>query len=227
LNQSAASGVDKVTAAYAVELQANIQALVEKLKAKHYRAKLVRRVYIPKENGQLQSACRRIKSWIKQHRHLPDQAFFKGLNRRLRGHYNYYGVRGNSRSLYRFYDWAMACCFKWLNRRGGKRRSFTWEQFSQVLERLKIGDHRIRIRMLVQEQLQRLAGMCLPVEVGGKRLGRHHVEQGAGGARRQACRAKALQQAATVHLSAQECANEVFLLVVHLFSPPLRVKLLD
>jgi group II intron reverse transcriptase/maturase len=52
LNKGAASGVDKVTAeAYAADLHANIQRLVERLKTKRYRAKLVRRVYIPKENG--------------------------------------------------------------------------------------------------------------------------------------------------------------------------------
>src|SRR3990172_369628 len=52
LNKAAASGVDEVTALeYAVDLQVNIGALVQRLKAKRYRAKLVRRHYIPKENG--------------------------------------------------------------------------------------------------------------------------------------------------------------------------------
>jgi RNA-directed DNA polymerase len=86
----------------------------------------------------LQAACQRIKEWIKQHRHLPGREFFQRLNTRLRGHYNYYGVRGNSRSLHRFFNWAMDCTFKWLNRRGGKRRSYTWEQFIQILDRVKI-----------------------------------------------------------------------------------------
>ncbi|BBO93189.1 reverse transcriptase domain-containing protein [Desulfosarcina ovata] len=52
LNKDAASGVDEVTAqAYEENLEANIQALAERLKTKRYRAKLVRRCYIPKENG--------------------------------------------------------------------------------------------------------------------------------------------------------------------------------
>ena len=52
LNKRAASGVDRVTAeAYAQDLHANIQHLVDRLKTKRYRAKLVRRVYIPKESG--------------------------------------------------------------------------------------------------------------------------------------------------------------------------------
>ena len=91
----------------------------------------------------LQAACRRLKEWIKQHRHLPGRDFFRRLNARLRGHYNYYGVRGNTRSLYRFFNWAIDCAFKWLNRRGGKRKSFTWEQFTQVLDRVRIARPRI------------------------------------------------------------------------------------
>lgn len=86
----------------------------------------------------LQAACQRITEWIKQHRHLPGREFFQRLNARLRGHYNYYGVRGNTRSLHRFFNWAIDCAFKWLNRRGGKRTSFTWEQFTQVLDRVRI-----------------------------------------------------------------------------------------
>jgi len=54
LNKEAASGGDNVTAAaYGANLHANIEALVERLQAQRYRATLVRRCYIPKENGQV------------------------------------------------------------------------------------------------------------------------------------------------------------------------------
>jgi retron-type reverse transcriptase len=53
LNKDAASGVDGLTAEiYARNLEANLTDLAERVKAKRYRAKLVRRVLIPKENGQ-------------------------------------------------------------------------------------------------------------------------------------------------------------------------------
>lgn len=91
----------------------------------------------------LQGACRRIKEWIKLNRHLPGTEFYRRLNARLRGHYNYYGVRGNSVSLYRFFEWAMECTFKWLNRRGGKRKSFSWEKFNKILEFVNIARPRI------------------------------------------------------------------------------------
>ena len=95
----------------------------------------VKRRTAPKK---LQAACRRIKDWIRDHRHLPAREFLRGLNQRLRGHDQYFGVRGNSRALHRFFDWAKACVFKWRNRRGGKRRSFTWAEFTQALKYVAI-----------------------------------------------------------------------------------------
>jgi len=86
----------------------------------------------------LQVACRRIKDWIKENRHLKGREYIKALNRRLRGHYNYYGMRGNMKFLSRFYRWAIGCSFKWLNRRGGKRKSFTWKAFLSALNRLEV-----------------------------------------------------------------------------------------
>jgi group II intron reverse transcriptase/maturase len=83
----------------------------------------------------LQGASRRIKAWIKKARHLSKRDFARGLNRRLTGHYNYFGVIGNGRSINRFYLWAMECTFKWLNRRGGKRQSFTRETFWRTVDR--------------------------------------------------------------------------------------------
>jgi len=86
----------------------------------------VKRRTAPKK---LQGANRRIKAWIKKVRHLSKGDFVRGLNRRLTGHYNYFGIIGNGHAINRFYRWAMECTFKWLNRRGGKRMSFTRETF--------------------------------------------------------------------------------------------------
>lgn len=82
-----------------------------------------------------QGAYRRIKEWIKDNRHLSKRDFVSGLNRRLTGHYNYFGIIGNGHSINGFYRWAMECTFKWLNRRGGKRKSFTWEAFWRAVDR--------------------------------------------------------------------------------------------
>ncbi|MDZ7787034.1 MAG: group II intron reverse transcriptase/maturase [Halofilum sp. (in: g-proteobacteria)] len=88
--------------------------------------------------GKLRNAKRRLKEWIKANRHLPGRAFVKALNRQLVGHYNYYGLRSNEKALHSFYQWAIGCAFKWLNRRGGKRRSFNWGQFNTALKKLDV-----------------------------------------------------------------------------------------
>lgn len=54
IKKNAAYGVDRVSAQeYEQNLDANVHDLVERLKGKRYRAKLVRRQYIPKEDGKL------------------------------------------------------------------------------------------------------------------------------------------------------------------------------
>lgn len=51
------------------------------------------------------------------------------LNVKLRGHYNYYGVTFNSRSLNGFFMAVKYSLHKWLNRRGGKIK-LNWDEFS-------------------------------------------------------------------------------------------------
>jgi len=54
LNKSASYGIDRVSAKqYEVNLEENVKDLVSRLKRKGYRAKLVKRKYIPKSNGKL------------------------------------------------------------------------------------------------------------------------------------------------------------------------------
>ena len=54
IKRHAAYGVDEISAQdYEQHLEENIRDLVERLKQKRYRAKLVKRHYIPKGNGQL------------------------------------------------------------------------------------------------------------------------------------------------------------------------------
>ena len=85
-----------------------------------------------------QRACQRIKEGIQANRHGPGNAFFSGLNARWRGHDNDDGVHGNSNALHRVFDWAMTCAFKWLNRRGGKRRRFSGQRFTRLLDAVPI-----------------------------------------------------------------------------------------
>jgi len=67
--------------------------------------------------------------------------------------YNYYGLRGNSADLGCFYKTAVAYAFKWLNRRGGTRKSFTWAAFGRAIEKLGIAKPRITESCCLQHEL--------------------------------------------------------------------------
>jgi group II intron reverse transcriptase/maturase len=88
------------------------------------------------------AALKRMKDWIRLNRHTKKRWFFKTLNAKLRGHYQYYGVRGSSRSLWAFYEEVMKMVFKWLNRRS-QRKSYNWETFKRLLSRIRLAKPRI------------------------------------------------------------------------------------
>jgi len=52
---------------------------------------------------------------------------------KLRGHYQYYGVSGNMRSIIRFYNSTVRLARKWLNRRSQRKR-FYWKGFNEYLK---------------------------------------------------------------------------------------------
>jgi len=91
----------------------------------------------------LQAAIAKIKWWVKTNRHLKGREFIVGLNRRLVGHYNYFGVKSNERSVWRFYNEAIESAYKWLNRRGGKKNSFNWGTYVKALKRLNVATPRV------------------------------------------------------------------------------------
>ena len=61
--------------------------------------------------------------WVKGHRHLPTKELFRQVTWKLRGHYNYFGFPGNSRSLWEYHSQVLATLFKWLRRRNNRRPS--------------------------------------------------------------------------------------------------------
>ena len=46
----------------------------------------------------------------------------------------------------RFHSFPIGCSFKWLNRRGGKRKNFTWNAFCLAIKRLGVAYPRIMER---------------------------------------------------------------------------------
>jgi hypothetical protein len=62
----------------------------------------------------------------------PCAASLRDLAAKLRGHYNYYGVSGNSRMIANFGYVTICAVQKWLNRRS-QRKSFTWQPLNDYL----------------------------------------------------------------------------------------------
>ena len=79
-------------------------------------------------------ALRAVSGWCRVHRHLPIRAQWEKLGLKLRGHYAYYGIPGNARSLDRFRHFAERAWQKWLSRRSHRAR-IPWDRFALVQAR--------------------------------------------------------------------------------------------
>jgi hypothetical protein len=85
----------------------------------------------------LQGAVQRMGDWLRTHRHWKLPNLMKTLAAKLRGHWNYYGIIGNSKSLCQYYYLSKGLFHKWLNRRSQKR-SYTWRAFVRLVDRYKL-----------------------------------------------------------------------------------------
>ena len=74
-----------------------------------------------------------ISKFIKSNRHLKLRDLIAAVNIKLRGHYSYYGITFNYYSLSCFRVQVIRSLFKWLNRRGGKRK-WNWGTFTCLVE---------------------------------------------------------------------------------------------
>jgi group II intron reverse transcriptase/maturase len=63
-----------------------------------------------------------IDQWCRENRHSPIKEQWKTLCEKVRGHYAYYGITGNIRSLGKFRHQVYRCWHRWLDRRNRKRR---------------------------------------------------------------------------------------------------------
>jgi len=80
----------------------------------------------------LRRGLKAVADWCKQHRHDPVTEQQKTLNAKLRGHYQYYGLPTNYRSLRQFYRGVRRIWREWLNRRS-RKPSLTWERYAALL----------------------------------------------------------------------------------------------
>jgi len=84
--------------------------------------------------------------WCRRHRHASVKEQHTALRRRIQGHFNYFGVSGNFRSLLRVIEQVKRIWYKWLCRRSQRKR-LTWERFQDLLRDFPLPRPRIAVRI--------------------------------------------------------------------------------
>lgn len=90
----------------------------------------------------LTGAVQRVYGWCRKNRHEPIKDQWRALCRKLHGHYGFYGITFNTRSLNRFYEQVKRAWRKWLNRRS-RNRDMPWDRFNQLLKHYPLPKPRI------------------------------------------------------------------------------------
>jgi len=71
--------------------------------------------------------------WLKGIRNrVKLRRWWQVLRQKLLGHYQYYGMSGNTRGIKSYYYHTVRLAFKWINRRSQKK-SYNWTQFNRFL----------------------------------------------------------------------------------------------
>jgi RNA-directed DNA polymerase len=91
-------------------------------------------------------AVRSVAEYCRRHRHDAVKTQHAALVRKLRGHFNYFGVNGNLRSLERLVQAVRHTWLKWLQRRS-QRGTLNWERFHVMLARYPLPVPRISVQL--------------------------------------------------------------------------------
>jgi len=96
--------------------------------------------------ARLRRAINAATEWCRRHRHDPVKEQHQTLVRKLNGHYNYFGVNGNSRALDALLHAVKRAWRKWLDRRSQNAR-MNWKRFGQLLAANPLPEATIRVQI--------------------------------------------------------------------------------
>ena len=96
--------------------------------------------------ARLRRAIQSVAEYCRRHRHDPVEAQHAALTRRLQGHFNYFGVNGNMRSLKTLVHAVARIWFRSLRRRSQKSR-LNWGSFNGLLRRMPLPSPRITVQL--------------------------------------------------------------------------------
>jgi len=85
------------------------------------------------DGRRLSRAISAINVWCKENRHSPIPEQWETLKAKITGHYAYYGISLNSKSIAKFNHHVRAIWLKWINRRGWKGKH-NWNSYRKFLE---------------------------------------------------------------------------------------------
>ena len=89
-----------------------------------------------------QQALKSLKDWLNREKSLPLKLWARPLRQKLAGHFNYYGVVGNSQMLSHFFNAARHTIYRVLNSRSQKK-SYNWDGFKAMWKTLDIPNPKI------------------------------------------------------------------------------------
>jgi group II intron reverse transcriptase/maturase len=98
--------------------------------------------------SRLRRAITAVADWCRRHRHEPVTEQQASLARRIEGHFNYFGVNGNLRSLKMLVHQAERAWRKWLSRRG-QPKPLSWTRFKDILRLHPLPVPRIRVQLWI------------------------------------------------------------------------------
>ena len=91
-------------------------------------------IHVKTMRKRLKRSLANLSRWCQQRRHDPVEEQRKAINRKLRGHYQYYGRPTNYRSLWKYYRAVRTIWKKWLGRRT-RGKTLNWHKYGQLLAR--------------------------------------------------------------------------------------------
>lgn len=86
------------------------------------------------------------KVWIKENMHNFIGDIIETIKKKLQGHYNYYGINGNSEDIGKYHWYVHFTTFKYLNRRHQKR-SMSYELFCRIWKGMNVPLPKVRVHI--------------------------------------------------------------------------------
>ncbi len=102
----------------------------------HYWARSRKNNWVVLQNtakDRFRRALKGVSLWLRDHRHWTMESQWKVLTDKLRGHFGYFGRKGNSRALARFRSQVITVWRKWLSRRSQKG-DVSWAKMKKILK---------------------------------------------------------------------------------------------